>query len=54
MAEKGASDEFNDLKFAQYVKRVNDAVRKIILERKDIVYRSSLGHGLSVDQVFSD
>jgi hypothetical protein len=43
LKNKSLSDEINDIKVIQYVKRVNDALRQIILDRKEIIYRENLG-----------
>ena len=41
MFEKGLSDEANEMKYKRYVNRVNEAVRKIVNERKELVKRNN-------------
>ena len=50
MVDKGFSDEANELKFYQYVTRVNESVKAIVDERKKLA-KKDYANTLSVDEV---
>ncbi|CDW83627.1 UNKNOWN [Stylonychia lemnae] len=51
VSDKHISEEANEFKFKQYVSRVNDAVRRIHHERKEIM-KKNVNNMMTIEQVF--
>ena len=54
MYDKNLSDDANEIKFKQYVLRVNEAIKKVYYERKRLIDKNLSLKTLTVDQVFTD